>query len=111
MRIPLFQLLVKHTVKNEPLRSFQLIPFFDLGCAWTGPNPLSEENHFNKLSVSNKPITTILVNSREPIVAGTGFGLRSKIFGYFVRVDFGWGIEDFRISNLPKLYLSLAYDL
>jgi WD40 repeat protein len=111
LRIPLFQLLVKHTVKNEPLRSFQLIPFFDLGSAWTGPSPLSEENHFNKLSISNKPVTTILVNSREPIVAGTGFGLRSKIFGYFVRVDFGWGIEDFQISNFPKLYLSLAYDL
>ena len=49
-------------------------------------------------------------NLREPIIGGMGFGFRSKIWGYFVRLDFAWGIEDLEIQK-PMPYLSLTKDI
>jgi WD40 repeat protein len=111
LRIPVFMMLSKTTVKNEPLRMFQFITFFDLGTAWTGPHPFSADNFFNIQTIIDKPVVIKIVDSREPIVAATGFGLRSKIFGYFVRGDLGWGIENGSFNKRPQLFLSLSHDI
>lgn len=111
LRIPLFLLFTKGAVKNEPLRSFQLVGFFDLGTAWVGASPFSSENTFNENVIVNKPVVIKIENSREPIIAGTGIGIRTKIFGYFVRGDLGWGIENFSIRKKPLLFLSLTHDI
>jgi hypothetical protein len=42
-------------------------------------------------------------------LVGYGGGLRSKIFNYFTKFDFAWGIEDGKISDL-QYYVSLGYD-
>jgi len=47
---------------------------------------------------------------KDPIVGGLGFGLRTTILGYFVRGDMAWGIEDGKISNKPRFYLSFNLD-
>jgi hypothetical protein len=111
LRIPVFTLLTKTTLKNEPLRSFQLITFFDLGTAWTGAHPFSKDNYFNVETIVDKPVVIKIVDSREPIIAATGFGLRSKVFGYFVRGDLGWGIENGTFTKKPQLFLSLTHDI
>ncbi|MFA7274787.1 MAG: hypothetical protein WC044_13035 [Crocinitomicaceae bacterium] len=111
IRIPLFVLLNKTTVKNEPVRSFQIIGFLDIGTAWTGKSPFSSSNYFNIQTIDNKPVVIKIVDAREPLIAATGFGLRSKIFGYFVRGDLGWGIENGSFNRKPKLFLSLTHDI
>jgi hypothetical protein len=47
---------------------------------------------------------------RDPIVAGFGGGLRSKLFGYFLRFDTAWGIQDFEVADKPIYYFSLSLD-
>lgn len=111
LRIPVFKVLSNHPVKNEVLRTFQWIFFADAGCAWTGLTPYSKDNHFNTLIIENKPIEIQLVNSREPVVGGIGTGVRGKIFGYFIRVDMGWGIENLQINKKPVTYFSIGYDI
>ncbi len=110
-RIPVFTVLSKYPVRNEPLRTFQLVAFFDLGTAWTGPTPFSPENYFNTQIIYNKPVTIKLFNAREPIVGGFGGGLRTKLFGYFMRFDLGWGIENGQISQKPIPYFSFGTDI
>ena len=46
---------------------------------------------------------------RDPLVAGYGVGVRSVLFGYFVRLDYGWGIET-RQTQDPMLYFSIGMD-
>ncbi len=111
LRVPLFLLFTKGAIKNEPLRSFQLIGFFDLGSAWNGPSPFSEKNTFNEQIIENKPAVIKIENSREPIIAATGLGARTKIFGYFVRADVGWGIENLTFKKKPVVFLSLTHDI
>ena len=46
---------------------------------------------------------------KNPFVGGFGFGARSRLFGYFLRADWAWGVEDGYV--LPHiLYISLGLD-
>ncbi len=110
-RIPVFKVLSNHAVKNEFLRTFQWVLFGDAGCSWTGLTPFSANNHFNTLSINSKPLEIQLINSREPVVGGIGSGVRTKVFGYFIRFDLGWGIENFQINKKPIGYFSIGYDI
>jgi hypothetical protein len=40
---------------------------------------------------------------------GYGAGIRTLLFGYFLRVDYGWGIETREIQQ-PRLYIALGTD-
>jgi hypothetical protein len=54
-------------------------------------------------------ITVTINNNREPIVYSYGFGLRSRVLGYFVRLDWAWGVDD--QQALPRVtHLSLNLD-
>ena len=46
---------------------------------------------------------------RDPLVAGYGVGLRSTILGFFLRVDYGWGIETRQVQP-PIWHLALGTD-
>lgn len=109
LRMPLFKYLMKKPIKSDFVENFQVIGFFDAGTAWTGSSPYNRENTFNQNVVYQKPITVTVENNREPIIYGYGFGLRSRLLGYFVRADWAWGIDDKQV--LPRVfYLSLNLD-
>lgn len=98
-----------YPLKNELINSLQLVPFFDVGSAFTGPHPWSDKNVFNHTIIQNGPITVTLKNLYNPLVFGTGIGLRARIFGYFVRFDYARGIYDQHLLA-PVMYLSFCND-
>lgn len=109
-RLPVFTFFSSYPVKSDLVRHFQLVAFGDVGVAWTGPHPFHPDNYFNTQVIEDKPVTINIDNLREPIIGGFGFGARTKIWGYFLRFDVAWGIEDFEIQKaLP--YLSLTKDI
>lgn len=109
LRWNLVRFFARYPLRNEFLNSLQLLGFADGGTAFTGPSPYSEENTFNQKIIESGPIKVTLKNQEEPIVFGFGTGLRMKLFGYFVRADYAWGILDGR--RMPGVfYLSLAND-
>jgi hypothetical protein len=109
LRWPMFKYLFNRPLKSDFLTNFQVIAFTDVGAAWTGKTPYSNDNSFNTKTVTHYPVTVTLKSEREPIVAGYGWGLRSRIWGYFVRTDWAWGIEDGEVQ--PRFfYLSLGLD-
>jgi hypothetical protein len=109
IRWPVFSYLFNRPIKNEFLNSFQLVAFGDIGSAWTGTSPYEGDNSYNIQTISQKPVTVIIKRQQEPLVGGYGWGMRGKILGYFVRVDWAWGVDDREIK--PRVfYLSLALD-
>lgn len=109
VRWPVFRYFMSKPIKSDFLENFQTILFFDAGSAWTGINPYSDDNLFNQTVVTKNPVTVTISNNREPIVYGYGFGLRSRILGYFVRADWAWGVDDGRVLD-RVFYLSLNMD-
>ena len=109
LRIPLFEYIINRPIRSDFIRNFQVVGFADAGTAWTGPSPYSEENSLNTQIIQNGPLTISLTRQIEPIVAGYGIGLRSRLLGYFVRADWAWGVEDHEVQK-PLFYLSLSLD-
>lgn len=110
LRIPFFKLFYGRPIKSNFFNNFQVVGFTDVGTAWTGKNPFSEENALNRKTVIKQPIKITVINLSNPIVAGYGFGLRSTVLGYFVRLDFAWGEVDSEIAKHPKTYFSFGFD-
>ena len=110
VRVPIFRYLINRPIRSDFLHNFQIVGFGDVGAAWTGSNPYSEDNSFNRVVIQRNPLTITLVSKREPIVAAYGFGLRTRLLGYFVRADWAWGIDDGVV--LPQVFhFSLSLDI
>jgi hypothetical protein len=109
LRMPIFKYFSKR-VRSPFFRNFQLVGFFDVGTAWEGRDPFSEENPLNTDVIDNGELVSVKVNYfRDPVVAGYGGGVRALLFGYFVRLDYAWGIET-RVVQDPIFYLSIGTD-
>ena len=109
IRFPIFKYFMNRPMKSDFIKNFQIVSFADVGAAWTGDNPYATDNSFNTKTILKGPITVRLIHQREPIVAGYGLGVRSRVFGYFVRLDWAKGIEDG--IHLPHIwYWSLSLD-
>ncbi len=109
LRIPVFR-LISRRINSNFLRNFQAVGFFDAGTAWEGLDPFSTDNPLNSVVINNGDRVIVKLNYfREPVVAGYGVGVRTTLFGYFVRADYAWGIETRQVQN-PKLYLALGLD-
>ncbi len=109
LRFPIFQYLANHPVRSDILNNFQIIPFVDVGMCWYGTNPFSKENTTNQYSFYNNPITVVINEPKQAIIVGYGVGLRTRILGYFIRVDFSWGIDNYNKQN-KATYFSLTTD-
>ncbi|MFN3875281.1 MAG: hypothetical protein ACK4L7_05160, partial [Flavobacteriales bacterium] len=80
------------------------------GTAWTGRDPYAEDNSFNRVVIRRNPLTITLLSKREPIIGSYGFGLRTRLLGYYVRADWAWGIDDG--VRLPRVFhFSLSLDI
>ena len=109
LRIPVFKYLLNRPIKSDFVKNFQIIGFGDIGTAWNGASPYDSTNVFNKSVVSSTPFVVTLVKQNEPIVAGYGFGLRTRLLGYFIRADWAWGVEN-RDIQPNRFYFSFGLD-
>lgn len=109
IRWPIFTYLLNKPLKSDFLQNFQIVGFGDIGSAWTGLTPYSKDNSFNQTKIKTGNITIDLISNKNPVVYGYGFGLRSRLLGYFVRVDWAWGIDDGVLLD-SVFYFSFAMD-
>ncbi len=104
LRVPFVQLIAGHQVSLGIFNSMQLNLFGDIGTAWTGFTPYSEDNCLYTRYVTSGPITAVIRRQVDPFVGGFGVGLRFSILGYFLRFDYAWGVEDFHITNKKGMF-------
>lgn len=113
LRVPIFRYALNRPIQSDLIENFQIIGFSDVGSAWTGAGPYSDDNSFNnqvvEVNASNPSVTFFLENQEDPILVSYGFGVRSRLLGYFMRFDWAWGVVDGRV--LPaEFYFSLNLD-
>jgi WD40 repeat protein len=112
LRLPVFWYLYGRTPPSELARTFQIVGFFDTGSAWVGLTPFDKNNPINTKTVGDlypNSLTANIKYYRNPIVAGYGMGLRGTLFGYFMRLDYGVGLET-NIQQRPLLHFSIGTD-
>jgi hypothetical protein len=109
LRMPVFRYLYNRPIRSDFLNNFQVVTFVDAGTAWTSWDPYSGENSLYTKYIYNGSLFIKVEEQRDPMVGGFGFGVRSRILGYFMRGDLAWGVEDGRIYK-PIFYFSLSLD-
>jgi hypothetical protein len=109
LRIPVKSLMSVESTSF--LNSVQLLGFTDVGTAWTGSSPFAKSNGFNTniYGGNTNPFLATVTDYRNPFLMGYGFGARATIFGYFVKLDYAFGLENKEVKT-PATYLSLGYD-
>ncbi|WP_235918528.1 hypothetical protein [Sediminibacterium soli] len=108
-RFPVFSTLLNRPINNAFLRNFQLVQFVDLGTAWNG-----KYNGIKRPSVIYQQAGTPVVVRLDagglgPFAGGYGFGVRSTLLGYFMKLDAGWPMKGV-FKGSPVWYFAMGFD-
>lgn len=110
IRVPVFTTFFNKPINNAFLRNFQVVQFFDLGAAWTGaPTNISRPSVVYSAGPNNPVTVRIRAGGIGPFAGGYGFGARSTLLGYFVRVDAAWEMNNF-FKGKPIWYFAMGFD-
>ena len=110
LRVPVFQYLSRQKIRSSFIRNIQLVGFADAGTAWHGSNPFGSGNPLNTVVLTNPPTVEVIVNYyRNPLIIGYGVGARTMVFGYYLKLDYGWAWET-KTTRDPLLQFSMGAD-
>ncbi len=110
LRLPVFTTLFNKPINNAFLRNFELLQFFDLGSAWNGAYNKIERPTVHYTDPNNPNLEVLLkAGGIGPFVGSYGFGVRSTLLGYFLRLDAGWEMNTF-FGTKPLLHFSMGVD-
>ncbi len=108
-RLPLFSTLFNKPINNAFLRNFQIIQFVDLGTAWNGTyNQIARPSRLYQ-DPTGELTVRLKAGGVGPLVGGYGFGVRSTLLGYFLRLDAGWEMRGF-FRGKPLLQFAMGLD-
>ena len=100
VRVPIVSTFVKRPVQSAMLKNLQVVLFADAGSAWRGFLPsgdnLSTTYNFPQYALPgsvNNVLLTVTVPNKSQLGIGYGAGLRTMLFGYFVRFDYAMNSE------------------
>lgn len=112
-RLPVLTTFLKRPIQSSILRNLQLVTFADMGSAWNGFLPNADRLRNDRiLPDPNDPnadpqVSLRITDETGGIGLGYGAGLRTMIFGYFMRFDAAWNAEG---RTKPILYFSIGTD-
>lgn len=114
LRLPVLTTFMERPIQSAILKNLQLVAFMDCGDAWAGFLPdASNMNSTYNYPTANNPsqlnnvFLSLTVPNSGGLAMGYGGGLRTSLFGYFVRCDAAWNIEG---SKKPIIYVALGTD-
>ena len=111
LRIPLAHLLYSGPIGSSFIKNFQLVGFFDIGSSWSGTSPFSKNNSISTVIIDSpqSPFRAEIQTFKSPWLMGYGAGIRSMIFGYFMKFDLAFPYEDNKTGD-AKFYVTLGHD-
>jgi hypothetical protein len=110
LRLPIFSTFFNQPVNAAFLRNFQLVQFIDLGTAWEGsPKNIERPTLVYNAQAGNPVSIRQKAGGVGPLAGGYGFGARSTVLGYFLKIDAAWQMNGlFRGS--PRWYFAMGFD-
>ncbi|WP_223151421.1 hypothetical protein [Chitinophaga varians] len=109
LRLPVFATFIEKPINSAFLRNFQVTTFMDIGTAWNEKLSFKDANYTNYNDDNGVVTTRIKEGFLGPFIGGYGFGARTTIAGYFLRVDAGWPMVAF-FRGSPIWYFGMGVD-
>ena len=115
--LPIFSTFFNKPINNAFLRNFIITQFFDFGTAWNGTfNGIARPSMTFRArdargepDYSNPVLVTFKAGGVGPFAGGYGFGARSTLLGYLLKLDVGWPMRGFFKGN-PVWYFFMGLD-
>ena len=109
-RLPVFTTFFNKPINNAFLRNFMITQFIDLGSAWNGAYNKIERPQVVYPPDGSSPVQVLIkAGGIGPFVGGYGFGVRSTLLGYFLKLDAGWPMDVF-FRGKPIMYFGMGVD-
>lgn len=109
LRIPLVRALAGGPIASNFFRNMQLTAFYDIGTSWTGKPSLTGKRSVRSRVVGNYPFEVKIDEYLNPWLYSYGVGFRSIIFGYYLKFDLAWPVENYVVQD-PRLHFTLGFD-
>lgn len=109
LRMPLIRALTNGPITSNFFRNLQFVGFFDVGSSWTGNSPFDDDNTISSRQIREGSFEIDIKDFRNPWLSSYGVGMRTVIFGYYMKFDLAWPIEDYIVGD-PRFYITLGYD-
>ena len=114
VRAPILTTFLKRPIHSTILRNLQVVGFMDAGFAWRGflPDAASMNSTYSYPTLANPSQLgnvwlTVTVPNSGGLAMGYGGGLRTSLWGYFLRLDAAWNIDGIKT---PIVYFALGSD-
>ncbi len=108
-RLPIFSTFIQTPINNAFIRNFQLVQFLDIGTAWNGKYNGIQRPFIDYSDSTGHVNVRIDAGGIGPFAAGYGFGVRSNVLGYFMKLDTAWPMIGL-FKGKPIWYLALGFD-
>ena len=106
VRMPILNTLLQRPIRSNFLRSLQLIGFLDMGGAWDGLFPWTDNMNKQLTYYNGIGNAFVKINYDPGFAVGYGAGMRATLLGYFLRLDCAWNYE----ATKPIIYFSIGTD-
>jgi outer membrane protein assembly factor BamA len=109
LRVPLIRVLTNTPITSAFFRNMQFIAFYDIGTSWSGKPPFSTENSVSYNVVKDPVFEAKIKNYLNPWLYSYGTGMRTVLFGYYIKFDLAWPVENYRVGK-PRPFVTLGFD-
>lgn len=109
LRLPVFATFMNRPINSALVRNFQVVSFMDIGTAWNEKLNFKDANYTYYTGNDPNLVVRVKEGFLGPFVGGYGFGARTTIAGYFLRVDAGWPMVAF-FRGKPIWYFGMGVD-
>jgi Tol biopolymer transport system component len=109
LRVPLIRALSGGPIASNFFRNMQFTAFYDIGSSWTGAVPFKTQNSVRTREVNEGPFKIDLKEYLNPWLYSYGFGFRSMMLGYYIKLDLAWPVENYKVKD-PRVFVTLGYD-
>lgn len=109
VRLPVLTTFLKRPIQSSVLKNLQVVGFLDMGSAWHGflPQGGNLDAQYTFVNTHGNTVVNVTVPNGSSLAVGYGGGLRTTLFGYFIRCDAAWHVEG---TKKPIIYVALGTD-
>jgi Tol biopolymer transport system component len=109
LRVPLVRALTNGPISSNFFRNLQFTAFYDIGTSWSGKPPFSSGTSVSYDVVKDGPFEAQIKNYLNPWLYSYGLGVRTVVFGYYLKFDLAWPVENYQVGK-PRGFLTLGFD-
>jgi Tol biopolymer transport system component len=109
LRVPLIRALAGGPIASNFFRNMQLTAFYDIGTSWTGKPSFGGKRSVRSRIVESSPFEVKIDEYLNPWLYSYGLGFRSLMFGYYLKFDLAWPVENYIVQN-PRVHLTFGFD-